>query len=60
MRVRRLSMATKRSQAYVYRFFEFVCIVRRMGNFDHELAIDFEGKCGSKRAFAPERPFYIL
>ena len=60
MRVRRLAIATKRPQAYVYRFFAFVCIVRRMGNFDHERAIDFEGKCGSKRAFAPEPAFSIL
>ena len=60
LRIRRLAIATKRSQAYVHRFLAFVCIVRKMGNFDHELAIDFDGKCSSKRAFASEPPFYIL
>ena len=45
LRVRRLAIPMKRSQAYVYHFFAFVCIVRRMGDFDHELTIDFEGKC---------------
>ena len=28
--------------------------------FSGQMAIDFEGKCGSKHAFVPECPFYYL